>query len=184
MPGNRVRGLNHSAEVVSESTFSMILLIFSVADSSRYSGELTEFSWTQVEENDPQFPNKPNTVTIRGIRTQHSLVYLAIKNLNLSIYVSDGTTISNFYFFCSKYLIYFAHCRVPNTSIGLCGEQERWEEQRLSHGDREDPIQRLKLNENVSWLLYIPDNYSQTVIFVYNFFMIQTDKHTKDSICL
>ena len=92
--------------------------------------------------------------------------------------------LSNFYFFCSTYLIYFAHCRVPNTSIGLCGKQERWEEQRLSHGDREDPIQRLKLNENVSWLLYIPDNYSQTVIFVYNFFMIQTDKHTKDSICL
>ena len=87
-------------------------------------------------------------------------------------------------FFLFKILNLFCSCRVPNTSIGLCGEQERWEEQRLSHGDREDPIQRLKLNENVSWLLYIPDNYSQTVIFVYNFFMIQTDKHTKDSICL
>ena len=113
MPGNRVRGLNHSAEVVSESTFSMILLIFSVADSSRYSGELTEFSWTQVEENDPQFPNKPNTVTIRGIRTQHSLVYLAIKNLNLSIYVSDGTTIVKFLLFLLKILNLF--CSLPRS---------------------------------------------------------------------
>lgn len=59
IPVPRMRGLNHWAELVSELTLSMILLSFSSAESSRYSGVFTEFSQTQEEERDPQLPNKP-----------------------------------------------------------------------------------------------------------------------------
>ena len=59
IPVARIKGLNHWAELVSELTLSMILLSFSPAESSRYSGVLTEFSQTQEEERDPQLPNKP-----------------------------------------------------------------------------------------------------------------------------
>ena len=59
IPVPRIKGLNHVAELVSELTLTMILLSFSWAESSRYSGVFTEFSQTQEEERDPQLPNKP-----------------------------------------------------------------------------------------------------------------------------
>ena len=63
IPVPRMKGLNHSAELVSDSTLAMILFSFSSADSSRYSGLFTLFtgsSHTHVDESFPQLPNKPS----------------------------------------------------------------------------------------------------------------------------